>query len=216
MIVSSIDSLDQLNSFSHDQFLESNLITFDLTSAHIINNNMYGSLRSALERETYSDFTYRIIADNPDYGLITAETLAIFETYAPAADGLNYYFYPYSIKEFASQFFSNLVPTLSDAIINLMKSTGRIVQIGGGSGKAIVIKVQPMTEVHFNSIPKDVSPHQSILGINNAVASLNSYIQNTEYLYKIIEEKDQLIISLREEINQLNNKVLSVYQTTWR
>lgn len=214
MIISSIDSLDQLNQISYSQFLESDLINFDLVSAHVINNNMYANLRTALNVESYHDFSSRLVNEYST-ALSTSETLATFETYAPASDGLNY-FYPYSIKEFTSQFFSDLVPTLAETVISLMKTTGRIIQIGGGSGKAIIIKPQLMTDVHFQSIPKTVSPQDSILEIKNAVASLSTYIQDNEYLYDIISQKDQLIIALREEINQLNNKVLSVYQTTWR
>jgi hypothetical protein len=73
-----------------------------------------------------------------------------------------------------------------------------------------------MTDVHFQSIPKTVSPQESILGITDALSSLTSYVKNNEYLYDVIAQKDQLIIALREEVNQLNNKVVSVYQTTWR
>jgi hypothetical protein len=215
MIISSIDTLDQLNAISYSQFLESDLITFNLISAYVINNNLYSNLRAALQIESYSDYSLRLIDDNPE-STYSAETLATFETYAPLADGVNYYFYPYSIKEFTSQFFSGLVPTLAESIISLMKSTGRITQIGGGSGKAIIIKTQLMTDVHFQSIPKTVSPQESILGITDALSSLTSYVKNNEYLYDVIAQKDQLIIALREEVNQLNNKVVSVYQTTWR
>jgi hypothetical protein len=215
MIISSIDTLDQLNAISYSQFLESDLITFNLISAYVINNNLYSNLRSALQIESYSEYSLRLIDDNPE-STYSAETLATFETYAPLADGVNYYFYPYSIKEFTSQFFSGLVPTLAESIISLMKSTGRITQIGGGSGKAIIVKTQLMTDVHFQSIPKTVSPQESILGITDALSSLTSYVKNNEYLYDVIAQKDQLIIALREEVNQLNNKVVSVYQTTWR
>jgi hypothetical protein len=215
MIISSIDSLDQLNKLSYHQFLESDLINFDLVSAHVINNNMYSNLRNALQIESYHDFSYRLLNEYSTE-LATSETLATFETYAPVADGVNYYFYPYSSKDFTAQFFSNVVPSLSEIIINLMKSTGRIVQIGGGSGKAIIVKTQLMTQVHFDSIPKQVSPHQAILEINNSIVSLNSYIQNNEYLNKIIEQKDQTIADLNSQIDELNKKVLSVYQTTWR
>jgi|688.fasta_scaffold20608_16 hypothetical protein len=215
MIISSIDTLDQLNAISYSQFLESDLITFNLISAYVINNNLYSNLRAALQIESYSDYSLRLIDDNPE-STYSAETLATFETYAPLADGVNYYFYPYSIKEFTSQFFSGLVPTLAESIISLMKSTGRITQIGGGSGKAIIVKTQLMTDVHFQSIPKTVSPQESILGITDALSSLTSYVKNNEYLYDVIAQKDQLIIALREEVNQLNNKVVSVYQTTWR
>jgi hypothetical protein len=176
---------------------------------------LYSNLRSALQIESYSEYSLRLIDDNPE-STYSAETLATFETYAPLADGVNYYFYPYSIKEFTSQFFSGLVPTLAESIISLMKSTGRITQIGGGSGKAIIVKTQLMTDVHFQSIPKTVSPQESILGITDALSSLTSYVKNNEYLYDVIAQKDQLIIALREEVNQLNNKVVSVYQTTWR
>jgi hypothetical protein len=216
MIITSIDTLDQLNAISYSQFLESDLIPFDLISAYVINNNLYGNLRSALQIESYSEFSLRLIDSNLDGNTYSAETLATFETYAPLADGVNYYFYPYSIKDFTARFFSNIIPTLAESIINLMKSTGRITQIGGGSGKAIIVKTQPMTDVHLQSIPKIVPPQESILTINDALASLNSYIQNNEYLYEVINIKDQLIIALREEINQLNNKIISVYQTTWR
>jgi hypothetical protein len=215
MIISSIDSLDQLNAISYSQFLESDLITFDLISAYIINNNLYSGLRSALHIESYSEYSLRLIDDNPG-STFSAEALSTFETYAPLADGVNYYFYPYSIKEFTTQFFSGIVPTLAESIISLMKATGRITQIGGGSGKAIIIKTQLMTDVHFQSIPKTVSPQESILNITDALTSLSSYVKDNEYLYEVISQKDQLIISLREEINQLNNKIISVYQTTWR
>ena len=216
MIITSIDTLDQLNAISYSQFLESDLIPFDLISAYVINNNMYSNLRSALQVESYSEFSLRLIDQNQDGSTYSAESLATFETYAPLADGVNYYFYPYSIKDFTAQFFSSIVPSLAESIITLMKATGRITQIGGGSGKAIIIKTQLMTDVHLQSIPRTVSPQESMVAITDALASLGSYVQNNEYLYEIIDKKDQLIISLREEINQLNNKIISVYQTTWR
>lgn len=215
MIISSIDSLDQLNDLCCDQFSNSELITFDLFSAHIINNNLYSSLRANLFNQSYSEYCRSILELNPDL-IANINTLSTFETYAPVTDGVEYYFYPYSSKDFIAKFFGNVIPTLRDSLFNLMKSTGRLTQIGGGSGKAIVIKTQKMSQAHFDSIPKVVPPDQSISSILQSVNNLQSYIDNTNYLNEVITEKDQTIASLNEHIVELNKKIASVYQTTWR
>lgn len=215
MVINSIESLDQLNDLCCDQFLNSDLISFDLVSAYVINNNLCSSLRANLANQSYSDYSQEILRLYPDL-ISNIDTLSTFETYAPVIDGVDYYFYPYSSKDFLAKFFADLIPTLRDSLFNLMKSTGRITQIGGGSGKAVVIKTQKMAQAHFDSLPKQITPHEAIVNINDSLSSIQSYISNAEYLMDIIQEKDNLIDSLNAQIAELNNKVLSVYQTTWR
>ena len=220
MIIFSIDSLEELNNAVYYNFnpdLNTKLIPFDAASAYIIDNNQFQALRIVLNSgSSYSDYLHTLSALSSH---AITNCIATYDLYCPNPDSTSYapvYFYPYSSKEFFPDFFPNVLPTLRNALFELLKSTGRIIQIGGGSGKGFVIKPQLMTEAHMTSIPPYVNPTVSIQSMSFLVDSLSTYVNDNQFLYQMMQEKDNQIHFLMNTIAELNNKINSAYQTTWR
>lgn len=217
MIMNTISDLETLNTISCSQFTDSEnikVIPFDALCAYVINNNLYASLRTHLESGlTYEE--YKNSDSVSSFNLEDLDVIATLELYSPQ-NSSSVFLFPYSKKEFIINFLSNLTPTLSDFLYELMKSTGRLIQIGGGAGKAIVIKPSPMNESHLASIPVYNSPEQIIESIISSAQTLKEVLADKDYYLNIISEKDQIIEKLSQEIVSLNNKIYSVYQTTWR
>jgi hypothetical protein len=136
--------------------------------------------------------------------------------YAPSSEGIDYFFFPFSKKEFISTFFSDLLPSISESIFNLLKSSGRITQIGAGSGKAFVIKSQEFTESHLEMISTTNSPEEILSQISLSISHLSNSLVDNSYLLNQLDLKDLKIKELNQQIDDLNKKIYSVYQTTWR
>lgn len=243
MIINKIQNLDQLNTLCCEQFTDSIynwLVHFDILSAYVINEGIYSNLRSFLDNDgDYSDYLDHLQDSYPSVNfdeyvptddvndpylpgepyvpaLAQVNTVATYELYAPANDNCTYFFFPYSKKEFISAFYYNVTPVLLESILDLMKSTGRLVQIGGGSGKAMVIKCQPFTETHLSHFPQPIDPSHAIQSITNLLSSLSSSFSNDDFYVNYISKQDEIISHLNSRIEQLENKVNSIYQTTWR
>ena len=97
-----------------------------------------------------------------------------------------------------------------------MITTGRIIQIGTGQGKAFVIKPNHFTDVHYSSLPIVKDPEELISSIQSSVSLISEYTNNINWLIEVIEDKNEIISEMQEQINELNNRIYSMYQTTWR
>jgi hypothetical protein len=218
MITFSIESLEQLNNIAYYNFnpdLNTKLIPFDAASAYVIDHNQFAALRTVLNSgSSYADYVHTLNGLSSD---AINSCIATYDLYCPNSDSAApVYFYPYSSKDFFPDFFPTVLPTLRNALFELLKSTGRIIQIGGGSGKAFVVKPQLMTEAHMTSLPAYVDPTVSINSMSFLVNSLSTYVNDNQFLYQMLEEKDNQIHFLMNQITELNNKITSAYQTTWR
>ena len=109
-----------------------------------------------------------------------------------------------------------MTPQLSEVVFDLMKSTGRLVQIGSGGGKAFVLKPIQFNQTHFESLPVFSTPEQLLDIAQGAIESLKLQIKDVDYYVEKIVEKDEIIAQLTQHIVELNNKINQVYQTTWR
>lgn len=232
MIINSIKDLDHLNSLCCDQFIDTDnynrLLQFDNISAYVIYAGIYSDLRSYLDSgRDYSDYLSYLIETYPDVNfnqtssstepiLSNVHVLSTYELYAPMSTNAGYYFFPYSRKEFISAFYSNVTPTLLDSILDLMRSTGRLTQIGGGSGKAMVIRTEPFTSIHMSPFSNHVDHSQSISGINNLLSSLSTLVSDVQFYVDYIQQQDNKILYLQQTIEELKSKINSAYQTTWR
>lgn len=218
MIILSFNDLTSLNHYVYDRFVDdsnTHIIPFDMYCAYVIKNELYNSLRSHIDSgQPYSEFKNTIsqLGVDPSTNL---DVVSIFETYSPIGSS-NVYLFPYSKKDFVSTYFPNLTPSYSSALYDLMKSTGRLVQIGGGSGKAIVLRLSPMTQSHFDSLPNMTDPYTLLNTIDSTVSSLRTAIVDTEYYISEINKRDKIIEILNLEIETLNSKISQAYQTTWR
>lgn len=219
-MISEIKTLDVLNDACYYQFLDQDpiinetktditLYPFDLSVAVSVINGDYQYLRSY--QANYKQF----LLDNSHHTQ-SSETFRIMELYSSYSKDIPVYLYPNSKKEFLDTYFSNFLPSVSHALFDLMKSTGRLTQIGAGQGKALVIKPLLFTESHLNILPSFSSPSELISSLLSNVELLSSTVSDMDYLIDQINKRDEIIFSLRKEIVQLNAKINQAYQTTWR
>lgn len=217
-MITQIDSLDLLNSIAHERLVSDHpfKLSFDLRAAYVINNSSYSTLRSSL----INGLTYSQYIDSTSFysiedisSLLSTSELYGWNDNTPIN---SIFFYPFSLKNFYSDFYSDLTPSLYSALLTLLKTTGRIVQIGTGYGKSLIIKPQIMSDVHLQTLPSAVDPSKMIQSIQSVATSLSTYIEDNNYLLSVIEEKNNTINYLNNQIEELNKRLNLVYQTTWR
>ena len=222
-MITNIDNLETLNSVTHQRFSsEDNTksIDFNYLAAYVINTGDYSRFRSHITNDSslsdYSDLILEETSSTLTAFCTSSSIIATLELYAPISEGVDYFFFPFSKKEFISTFFSDLLPSISESIFNLLKSSGRITQIGAGSGKAFVIKSQEFTESHLEMISTTNSPEEILSQISLSISHLSNSLVDNSYLLNQLNQKDLKIQELNQEIIDLNKKIYSVYQTTWR
>jgi hypothetical protein len=220
-MITNIDNLETLNSITYQRFSSEHntkSTEFNCLAAHVINTGDYSRFRSYLaDGSSLSDYSDLISEDTSLTALCTSSSIiSTLELYAPSSEGIDYFFFPFSKKEFISTFFSDLLPSISESIFNLLKSSGRITQIGAGSGKAFVIKSQEFTESHLEMISTTNSPEEILSQISLSISHLSNSLVDNSYLLNQLDLKDLKIKELNQQIDDLNKKIYSVYQTTWR
>jgi hypothetical protein len=220
MTTANISSLEELNQISYQNFIDSDsMIEFNYYTSYILNNNLITQFRTALNDNstlfTYINLLCETTGITTEQILSNQEAINTFDLHASGFTG-TMYFVPFSKKDFISSYFSDLTPQLSDVIFDLMKSTGRLIQIGSGGGKAFVIKPIQFNESHFQSIPAFSTPEQLLDSAEDIISSLRLQMKNSEYYVQRIAEKDEIITNLTNQIVELNQKIHQVYQTTWR
>lgn len=219
MIINTLDDLSQVNQVCYQQFIDLdpnknydssfNFIPFDYAAANIVVTGNYASLKNC--SSTYRDW----FTSQPQV-IYTSEIARIIDLYSQYSDDSPIYLYPSSKKDFLETYFSNLTPTLSSYLFDLMKSTGRIIQIGAGQGKAFIIKPSLFTEFHLSSNPSTKTPSQVISSITEDLALLSSSLVDIDYYIEQINKRDEIIDSLNKHIETLHSQVNHAYQTTWR
>jgi hypothetical protein len=219
MIINTLNDLDQVNQICYQQFLDLdpnknydssfNFIPFDFIASNIVATGNYNSLKNCTD-------TYREWFTAQPQVIFTSEIARIIDLYSQYSDDSPVYLYPSSKKEFIETYFANIIPTLSSYLFDLMKSTGRLIQIGAGQGKAFIIKPSLFTEFHFSSAPSGKLSSEIISSITNDLSLLSSSLIDIDYYIEQINKKDEIINSLNNYIESLNSQINHVYQTTWR
>ena len=224
MIINTLNDLDQVNQICYQQFLDLdpnknydssfNFIPFDYIASNIVATGNYTSLRNFTEN--FESYTYRDWFTAQPQVVYTSEIARILDLYSQYSDDSPVYLYPSSKKEFIQTYFANVTPTLSSYLFDLMKSTGRLIQIGAGQGKALIIKPSLFTEFHLSSAPSDRVPSEIISSIINDLSLLSSSLLDVDYYIQQINKKDEIIDSLNKYIENLSSQINHAYQTTWR
>lgn len=220
MTIVSISSLEELNEITYNSFINNeSLVQFNHFSAYIISAELITQFRNAvLNGGTLGSF----IATHSQESNVSldemnnsSESVAVYDLYTSGFSN-QAYFIPFSKKDFISSYFSNMTPQLADSVFNLMKTTGRLIQIGAGGGKAFVLKPIQFTETHFQSLPVFKTTEQLLDIAQEAIDSLKSQVKDADYYLQKLAEKDEIIDQLNQQILELNNRINQAYQTTWR
>lgn len=218
MILFSISTLEDLNDIAYQSLLTPTprYLPFTDLSAWVIYNSQFKDFRkSVLNGQSNEDYIDSIDPSVYTYDVgHNAELTALSESYC--ANATDVFFYPFGKKEFILDFFSSLIPTLAESLYEMMNQSGRIVQIGTGNGKALVIRPSEFTETHLSSLPQLNDPLSSLQTIMSSIQDIQNFVVNFNYILQIIDAKDSQINELTQKIKDLDNKVYSMYQTTWR
>jgi len=221
MIVDRINDLEHLNALAYNVFLDdqrNDLIPYDTYCAYVIKTNSYTALRNSISSGVnFSSYKEQLHQQEPNLStlLLNNDVLSLLELYNPSGSD-SIYFYPFNKNTFIQSFFPSVVPTLSSHIFDLLKSTGRIIQIGSGLGKSFIINPSLLTQSHFDSMPVAPSVSDIVSLINNSLSDLTSIVSDKQFYLDQIAKRDQIIDQLNQEIAALNNKIGFAYQTTWR
>lgn len=220
MTITSFSSLEELNTHCYNRFIEDeSMLQFNHYTAHIISEDLITNFRNyLLNSRTLAEFISDYCEQNStDSSVIisTPNTVTTYDLYTAGFSG-SVYFVPFSKKDLISAYFAHLTPQLAESVFDLMKSTGRLIQIGGGGGKAFILKPIEFTQSHYDSLPVFHTPEQSITILQGALDSLKVHLKNDDYYHTIIAQKEEEIARLNEHILELNKRITQVYQTTWR
>lgn len=206
-MITIIDSLEDFN----DRFINFNdpqKVDFFLPFDSIVNdaliNNRIEELRIILED---SDNSYSYYEDlyNLNYSPLTQQQYS--SDYSLV--------YPYSKNNFIKQFFGDMLPSLSNHVLSYMKTTSRIMQIGPGKGKGLMLNPILFTEDDLQFL-KPLQYQNVIETMVDVVSLVNNQQADIKFL---LEENEQLktnntILSLEHQA--MNNARVQDYLTTWR
>lgn len=213
-MISVIDSLEEFN----DRFINFNdpqkvdfFLPFDSMVNDALVNNRIEELRIILED---SDNSYSYYEDlyNLNYSPLTEEQYSSSTILVSSNHSL---VYPYSKNNFIKQFFDDMLPSLSNHVLSYMKATSRIVQVGAGKGKGLIINPLSFQENDLQFL-KPLQYQSVIESMVNVTALLNNQQADIKFLLDQNQElkTNNTILSLEHQA--MNNARVQDYLTTWR
>jgi hypothetical protein len=213
-MISVIDSLEEFN----DRFINFNdpqkvdlFLPFDSMVNDALVNNRIEELRIILED---SDNSYSYYEDlyNLNYSPLTEEQYSSSTILVSSNHSL---VYPYSKNNFIKQFFDDMLPSLSNHVLSYMKATSRIVQVGAGKGKGLIINPLSFKEDDLQFL-KPLQYQSVIESMVNVTALLNNQQADIKFLLEQNQElkTNNTILSLEHQA--MNNARVQDYLTTWR
>lgn len=216
MILYNIDTLDQLNSFNKIVSSSSYAIPYDINIAKVIASDAHVSFRNFYKSEQTLDEFCCDLSSFPLDSLPVANTYSQYNVFS-ADMPVSPLYTPLSNKDFCSEVLCDVIPTLATTAYNYFISTRRIVQFGGGKGKALLYYPIDFTEEDLNYFR---SNYKDIKTIINQMLKLSQYLTSVyndiSYINSRLEVKDNQILELSNKILEAQNSVNTAYQTTWR
>lgn len=124
--------------------------------------------------------------------------------------------YPFSRKQFFKTFYPNILPSITNLYFNYMKDTGRVMQVGAGVGKCILIKAVNFTEEDFTVIKSLDFPYSSMTQL---LVQATNHLAKQEIDIKFLTERNATIEKDLQQQHiynaQLQNSILNKTMSTW-
>jgi hypothetical protein len=206
-MITVIDTLEQFN----DRFInfnDSQRTDFFLPLDSMVNdalvNNRIEELRIILE-DNDNSYSYYEDLYNLNYSPLTEHQY--ISNYS--------LLYPYSKNNFIKQFFNDMLPSLSNHVLSYMKTTSRIVQIGAGKGKGLMLNPVSFTEDDLQFL-KPLQYQHVIEAMVNVTALVNNQQADIKFLLDQNQELQTTNTILSLEHQAMNNARVQDYLTTWR
>lgn len=193
MIINNITDLTQANEIINSILNNTNdLLPLDQFTHNCIINDRIDYLRNVAGGEhTYDEYVASYVTE---YGELTNDYLGYGITEYPEVFQM---IYPFSKNQFFKTFYSNILPSVMNVYYSYMKKNNRIMQIGSGVGKCLLVK-----PVYF--IEDDINIIKS-LDVNYSTMS-NLLVQATDHLAK--QETDIKFLLDKVEVSQSYSKLL--------
>jgi hypothetical protein len=125
--------------------------------------------------------------------------------------------YPFSKTQFFKTFYSNIIPSVANAYFNYMKNTNRILQIGAGVGKCLLIKPVYFTEEDITIINSlDVSYSEMSQLLVQATNHLAKQEADIKFLVEKLEVSQSYSRFLEKKAEILESQLINNTMHTWR
>jgi len=211
-MISKIKTLKEYNEIFIERIISSDLfLPIDDITLDALHNNRIDSLREIVENRNTNEYSYY----SDLYLYFHSPLTPSFIVSSPLSDSIIPYLYPYSKTAFISSFYPDVFPSLLNHVFNYMKQTGRMIHIGQGAGKALILYPTLFSESDFEFlIPTSYS--EVVSSTVNVVSIITQQQADIAYLLKTNTELTLQI----EELTNLNNNIQRMreqeYLTTWR
>lgn len=203
MLITSFSNLDALNNYFDTICANSSCIQLDSHIDYIIRTNDIQVLRDYLLEDA-------ALEDLHNYASIKAATK--LDTITEYISDYPVYVFPNSTTKFKREIFTNLLPSLSTTLYQHLKISGRISQLGSGSGQAVFIKYIPFTQPEYETFSFYLNPHLIKEAVSNMISSQSDDIS---YLLQIVANLQTDIQNLTSTNDSLVVDNMNIRMMTW-
>lgn len=210
MIINSITTLNEANKLIINPLTNNNFLPLDTFTYDCIKNDRIDFLRQTIESEnTYDEkaseyYALHECGDVPeDYGIIVYP-----ET--------NQFIYPYSKTNLFKTIYPKILPSVINLYFNYMKNNNRVIQIGSGVGKCLIIKPVLFTQEDVDIINDLDTPYFALAKLLVlATDHLAKQENDIKYLLTAVSDAEKNNQYYSERISKLELQLINTTMNTW-
>ena len=212
MIINSITDLTQANEIINSILNNTNeLLPLDQFTHNCIINDRIDYLRQVAGQEhTYDEYVATYVTE---HGELTNDHLNYGITEYPEVFQI---VYPFSKNHFFKTFYSNILPSVMNCYYSYMKKNNRIMQIGSGAGKCLLIKPVYFSENDLNQIKLlDVNYSAMSQLLVQATDHLAKQENDIKFLLDKVETSQGYSSLLEKKVEILESQLINNTMHTW-
>jgi hypothetical protein len=213
MIINSITNLTQANEIINSILNNTNqFLPLDQFTHNCVINDRIDYLRQVAGQErTYDEYVASYVTE---HGELTNNHLNYGITEYPEVFQM---VYPFSKNYFFKTFYSNILPSVMNCYYSYMKKNNRIMQIGSGAGKCLLIKPVYFSENDFNLIKLlDVNYTAMSQLLVQATDHLAKQENDIKFLLNKVETSESYSELLEKKVKILETQLINNTTHTWR
>lgn len=217
MIIDNIKDLHAANEIILSPLLINTLSLFPFSkfTYDCIINNRIEYLRQVEER--IDSERYDLENDISTYVASYGELIDLPESYG-ITDYPDYpqKVFPFSKTQFFNTYYSNVLPSIFNNFFTYMKNTNRIIQIGSGVGKCLLIKVVPFEQNDFVALQAmDYNYSELAKLLVQATNHLAKQETDIKFLTQTIEQLYSYAENLQKKVFSLESQIINNTMHTW-
>ncbi|MFZ4104868.1 hypothetical protein [Flavobacterium sp.] len=223
MIINKITDLSQANEIIINRLSINTqaLLPLDQLTYDCIVNNRFDFLRQIDSNYTYDEHYATYVTQHGElpYVEIMSQPYSDFNNHVCLTESSDtpILVYPFSKNQLFKNFYSDLIPSVTSLYFNYMRMTERIMQIGSGVGKCLLIKLIQFTEEDFINIQNlDVSYSDLANLLVRATDHLAKQECDITFLGDAIKEYENQLLLMQNKIVKLESQLINSTTYTWR